>query len=78
MPRSEPCRLQAPARVSIYPEIPKSPVGKTLRRLLVAGESMWAEKYRDSDRNGAGERYRHTGNGIFVDIEPTRSGEVRV
>jgi hypothetical protein len=35
----------------------------------IAGESMWADKYRDSDRNGTGERYRRTRQWHFVDIE---------
>ena len=35
----------------------------------IAGESMWADKYRDSDRNGIGERYRRTRQWHFVDIE---------
>ena len=35
----------------------------------IAGESMWADKYRDSDRNGSGERYRRTRQWHFVDIE---------
>jgi len=30
---------------------------------------MWADKYRDSDRNGTGERYRRTRQWHFVDIE---------
>jgi hypothetical protein len=35
----------------------------------IASESMWADKYRDSDRNGIGERYRRTRQWHFVDIE---------
>ena len=35
----------------------------------IAGESMWADKYRDSDRNGTEERYRRTRQWHFVDIE---------
>jgi hypothetical protein len=35
----------------------------------IAGESMWADKYRASDRNGTGERYRRTRQWHFVDIE---------
>ena len=35
----------------------------------IAGESMWADKYRDSDRNSTGERYRRTRQWHFVDIE---------
>ena len=35
----------------------------------IASESMWADKYRDSDRSGIGERYRRTRQWHFVDIE---------
>ena len=35
----------------------------------IAGESMWADKYRDSDRNGSGERSRRSRQWHFVDIE---------
>ena len=35
----------------------------------IASESMWVDKYRDSDRNGTGERYRRTQQWHFVDIE---------
>ncbi len=30
----------------------------------IASEATWADRYRDSDRNGSGERYRQFGNGI--------------
>lgn len=35
----------------------------------IAAESTWADKYRDSDRDGAQVRYRRTRNWHFVDIE---------
>ncbi len=35
----------------------------------VAHEATWADKYRDSDRNGAKMRYNHTRNWHFVDLE---------
>jgi hypothetical protein len=35
----------------------------------IASESTWADKYRDSDRNGTGERYRRTRQWHFVDFE---------
>jgi hypothetical protein len=35
----------------------------------IGGESMWADKYRDSDRSGTGERYRRARQWHFVDIE---------
>jgi hypothetical protein len=35
----------------------------------IASEATWADKYRDSDRNGTGERYRRTRQWHFVDIE---------
>src|SRR6516164_4472520 len=38
----------------------------------IASESKGADKYRDSDRNGTGERYRRTQQWHFVDIELDR------
>jgi hypothetical protein len=38
----------------------------------IASESKGADKYRDSDRNGTGERYRRTRQWHFVDIELDR------
>jgi hypothetical protein len=35
----------------------------------IASEATWADRYRDSDRNGSGERYRHTRQWHFVNIE---------
>ena len=35
----------------------------------IASASMWADRYRDSDRNGSQERYRGTREWHFVDIE---------
>jgi hypothetical protein len=35
----------------------------------IASESMWADKYRDSDRNSTRERYRRTRQWHFVDVE---------
>ena len=35
----------------------------------IASEATWADKYRDSDRNGTGERYQRTRQWHFVDIE---------
>ena len=35
----------------------------------IASEATWADKYRDSDRNGTGERYRRARQWHFVDIE---------
>jgi hypothetical protein len=37
----------------------------------IASEATWADKYRDSDRNGSKERYRATWQWHFVDIELT-------
>jgi hypothetical protein len=37
--------------------------------LHIASEATWADWYRDSDRNGSGERYRHTRQWHFVNIE---------
>jgi hypothetical protein len=35
----------------------------------IAHEATWADKYRDSDRDSAGMRYRRTRNWHFVDLE---------
>jgi hypothetical protein len=35
----------------------------------IVSEATWADKFRDSDRNGTGERYRRTRQWHFVDIE---------
>jgi hypothetical protein len=35
----------------------------------IAHEATWADKYRDSDRNGTRERYEATRNWHFVDLE---------
>jgi hypothetical protein len=35
----------------------------------IASEATWADRYRDSDREGSGERYRHTRQWHFVNIE---------
>jgi hypothetical protein len=35
----------------------------------IASEATWADWYRDSDRNGSGERYRQTRQWHFVNIE---------
>jgi S1/P1 Nuclease len=35
----------------------------------IASESVWADRYRDSDRDGARERYKRTRQWHFVDIE---------
>src|SRR6516162_1112227 len=35
----------------------------------IASEATWADRYRDSDRDGSGERYRHTRQWHFVNIE---------
>lgn len=35
----------------------------------IASEATWADRYRDSDRNGSRQRYEQTRNWHFVDIE---------
>ena len=35
----------------------------------IASEAMWADRYRDLDRNGSRERYERTRNWHFVDVE---------
>jgi S1/P1 Nuclease len=35
----------------------------------IASEATWADRYRDSDRDGSGERYKHTRQWHFVNIE---------
>ncbi|MDP8984707.1 MAG: S1/P1 nuclease [Pseudomonadota bacterium] len=40
-----------------------------LTALDIAHEATWADKYRDSDRNGTAVRYNHTRNWHFVDLE---------
>ena len=36
----------------------------------IAAESTWADRYRDSDRDRGGARYRHTRQWHYADIEP--------
>jgi hypothetical protein len=36
---------------------------------LAMAEAAWADWYRDSDSNGSGERYKHTRQWHFVNIE---------
>jgi hypothetical protein len=35
----------------------------------IASEATWADRYRDSDRDGSAERYKHTRRWHFVNIE---------
>jgi hypothetical protein len=43
--------------------------GTGLTATDIAHEATWADKYRDSDRNSTGVRYRRTRNWHFVDLE---------
>lgn len=60
--------LDAPTRARAIALLEQDSSGLTEDR-GIAAEATWADKYRDSDRNGAAIRYAATGEWHYVDIE---------
>lgn len=62
--------LEAATRAKVAAMLAADPDNLTAHD--IASEATWADKYRDSDRNGARNRYEKTRQWHFVDIELTR------
>jgi hypothetical protein len=60
--------LEPRVRTRVEAILATDPTGLT-RGTGMAAEAVWADKFRDSDRNTTGERYRQTRSWHYIDLE---------